>query len=219
MFYPALSEWYGAVEAASLSRFKQTQAKHSGENPKSAVKSPELFHIISIPYRAAILATSSSLWSSCGWGVSGETSGDESTLPPRHHQKVPAQLSYRRTNHPTEACCTKRAHSRAKWTTVRSRILEILFLSSHSARLCAASPLRRPCLWTAVLADAFVKVVVAEAVAGIVRDIAADTVADQWGYLYSILISDYWILRIDVQYSISIRKVSIFSILNIEYFI
>lgn len=52
------------------------------------------------------------------------------------------------------------------------------FLSSHSARLCAASPLRRSCLRTAVLADAFVKAVVAEAVAGIVGDIAADTVAD-----------------------------------------
>lgn len=52
------------------------------------------------------------------------------------------------------------------------------FLSSRSARLCAASPLCRSCLRTAVLADAFVKAVVAEAVAGIVGDIATDTVAD-----------------------------------------
>jgi hypothetical protein len=36
-------------------------------------------------------------------------------------------IVYRRTNHATEACCTKRAHSLAKRTTVRSRILEILF--------------------------------------------------------------------------------------------
>jgi len=51
------------------------------------------------------------------------------------------------------------------------------FLSSHSARLCAASPLRRSCQRTAVLADTFVKAVVAEAVVGIVGDIAADIVA------------------------------------------
>jgi hypothetical protein len=50
-------------------------------------------------------------------------------------------------------------------------------LSWHSARFCAASPLRRSCQRTAVLADAFVKAVVAEAVVSIVGDIAADIVA------------------------------------------
>ena len=50
------------------------------------------------------------------------------------------------------------------------------FSSSHSAWPYAVSLLRRSCQRTAVLADAFVKAVVAEAVVSIVGDIVADIV-------------------------------------------